>query len=415
MEPARRALRVAVAAASEARGQEWMRKAPVGVGSARRLAIPVREPRGQWRAFHGSTRVLSAQRDYYEVLGVSRQADAKELKAKFRQLAKKYHPDSNKDPDATSKFQEINHAYEVLSDPSKRQAYDNFGHDYEQAGMGGGGFGGGGGSPFSGFDFMFNGGRSRGGGAQEGADVQLQLNLNFMEAVQGCTKTVSFRADVSCGDCGGSGVKAGEAKSTATCSACNGQGGRMESLGGIFQVPVPCTVCNGSGETIVNKCPTCSGRGIETKIRSASLNIPAGVDSGMVLSQRGDGNAAPQGGRPGDLIVEINVARDSYFKRDGMNVHTMVPISLSQAVLGDKLGIRTLDGEVELKVPSGVANGEVRRLRNKGLPDVNMRSRKGDQFVTFKVCMPTSLTDRQREIMKEFDEIEKNKTAKSSS
>ncbi|GBG31703.1 DnaJ protein-like [Hondaea fermentalgiana] len=417
---------LAQSGARRAAGAEARSAARSGAGS-RPLASTLQFSGGSatatnsWRrGFHGSSRLLN--KDYYEVLGVGRDADEKTLKKRYRELAKKYHPDSSSEEDATARFQEITQAYEVLSNPEKRQAYDNFGPNFENMGGGGGGGGfggfGGGGGGFGGFEDFFSGGFSQQGGGRAantaGEDLGIRVNLTFDEAVRGTTKTVNYLADIKCSSCSGSGAKEGESPDYKTCSACNGQGVRMSLVGGFIQVPTACEVCQGAGRTIKNKCSTCSGSGVEKDQRQTmELDIPAGVDNGMTMTRAGLGSAGVRGGRPGNLVIEFGVLPDKYFRRRGADVYTDCTISLAQAVLGGKVPVRTLDGEIDLKVATGVNNGETHRLRNKGISQVNRPGARGDHFVKIEVEMPTELTDRQRELMKEFQEEEEAKKQKS--
>jgi len=373
------------------------------------------------RMFHGTSTSLMSKRDYYEVLGVDRSVDEKELKKKYRQLAKKYHPDQSTEEGATEKFQEITHAYETLSDPEKRQAYDTFGPDYEQAGMGGaggGGFGGFGGFEGSGFEDFFGGFGQGGGGfgqrqqqdVTRGSDLRVGLNLTFREAAKGCKKTINYRADGECSTCDGSGAKKGEKPDFVTCSECNGQGVTHQLVGGFIQVPTMCAKCHGRGKSIKNACGTCYGSGVEQDVlKTVTIDVPAGVDNGMTMSQRDAGNSGFLGGPAGSLQLEIMVAPDQYFERSGLNVHTKAKLSLVDAILGCTFPVQTLDGEVDLKLTPGVKNGDIRRLRGRGIEHVQQPGAKGDQLVTFSVQMPSSLTDRQKEIIKEFGEIEMDK------
>jgi len=391
-------------------------------GSQRNAPVPLFRNVGE-RGFRATrVRMFSAQKDFYEILGVSRNDDEKTLKRRYRELAKKFHPDSNKEQDATAKFQEITRAYETLSDPEKRRAYDMFGPDYENmsaGGGGGGGEGGGGGfQGFQGFDFsdLFGGafgegqGRRRAQVVNTGDDIRVRMNLTFEEAVRGTRRTIPYRADGKCRTCNGNGAKNGETTEMETCKVCNGQGVRLQEIGNFMQIPTACNVCMGTGRRIKNRCSTCNGSGVEENIQtSVEINVPAGVDNGMNMAQPGAGGAGKLGGPPGDLVIEFAVLPDPYYTRQDRNVFTTCNVPLADAVLGGKIGIRTLDGQVDLKIPAGVGSGERRRLRGRGIEDVNRVRGRGDHIVTFKVQMPTSLTDRQKELMNEFDEEEKKK------
>lgn len=315
-----------------------------GFGRAAAAAGPVLEARtyGEVRPFHATRAHLESKRDYYEVLGVQRGADKAEIKKNYYKLAKTMHPDVNKDdPDAASKFAELQEAYEVLSDEEKRAGYDQFGH----AAGGQNPFGGhGGGNPFGGQgvnpeDLFRNFSDIFGGGAQQrnpnapqrGSDVQTVLRLNFMDAVNGCKKDVTFRHAKECGTCNGTGAKPGTGRST--CSVCGGSGQRTISRG-FFQMRIPCDACDGLGTRIESPCVTCGGNGRTTESKTVSVTIPAGVDTGVNMRLAHQGDDGVRGGPAGHLFVEIEVSRDTFFKRDGADVHTEIPIRFSQAALG---------------------------------------------------------------------------------
>ena len=365
-------------------------------------------PGTQKSAFHSTA--TRAERDYYEVLGVSRNADAKEIKKAYYAMAKKMHPDVNKDdPKATEKFAEVQAAYEVLSDKEKRAGYDQFGH----AGAGGNPFGGGG-NPFGGqrpedifrgFNDIF-GQQSRGGAGaqmrnapQRGGDVQTTLRLDFFEAVNGTKKDVTFRQAVVCDNCKGSGAKPGTDPST--CSRCHGVGTIYVSRG-FFQMQMPCDQCNGEGTIIADKCNPCRGEGRVTRLKTLEVSIPKGVDTGINMRLNGQGDEGIRGGSRGNLYVEIEVERHPFFERDGADVHTEVNLRLAQAALGGTVPLKTLRGEVDLKLKAGTQPGDRVVLRGRGIQRLNGGER-GNQFVHFNVQVPKSLTEEQRELLIAFD------------
>ena len=303
------------------------------------------------RSFHATSKALEAQRDYYEVLGVSREADKNEMKKQYYKLAKKYHPDANKDdPKAAQKFAEANDAWEVLGDEEKRNKYDTFGH----AGVDGNGFDPSGASGFGGFEDVFSsffGGQQqqqgRRGGATRGSDLQMNVRLSFMEAVKGTTRDLHVVTNVECKPCKGSGAKPGT--SASTCGQCNGSGAEVHQQG-FFAVERPCRRCHGAGTTIKSPCKSCGGKGNVKKPREVEVKIPEGVDTGMNLRLSNQGEAGTRGGPAGHLYVNIEVMSDPFFKRDGTDILIDVPISISQAILGGTVVIPTLTGEVDLKV-----------------------------------------------------------------
>lgn len=308
----------------------------------------------QTHAFHSTPVSQQSKRDYYDILGVSRDADKNEIKKKYYQLAKKYHPDTNKDdPDAAKKFAEATEAWEVLGTDEKRQKYDTFGH----AGVDeNGGFGGGGGAGFHDFNDIFGdfasmfgdqGGRRRANQPQRGADIQVNITLSFMEAVNGTTRDLNLTANEECEPCKGSGAKPGTKK--RTCQTCGGSGVEIMQQG-FFAVETPCRRCRGEGSIIDSPCTTCRGKGTVKKPRTVEVKIPEGVDQGMNLRLAHQGEPGTKGGPSGHLYVGINVQPDPFFKRRKTDVHVDVPISVAQAVLGGAVVVPTLTGEVEMKV-----------------------------------------------------------------
>ncbi len=348
-----------------------------------------------------------AKRDYYEVLGVSRDASPDEIKKAYRKLARQYHPDANADNKETAeaKFKEIAEAYAVLSEPEKRAAYDQFGHAGTD-GQGFGGFGGFNGTDFGGlgdiFDMFFGGmGRQR-SGPQKGSDLRLNLEISFKEAAFGMERDIQVpRTDV-CDTCAGSGAAPGS--SPKTCSACHGSGqvqyAQNTPFGRIVQSRT-CEQCRGAGKIIERPCPTCRGAGQVRKTKTLHVKIPAGVDDGSRLRLSGEGEAGVRGGPHGDLYVYIVVRPHKLFVRDGNDVMCDMEISFAQAALGDAIEVPTLDGTASLKVPEGTQAGTVFRIKGKGIPFLNGSGR-GDQHVRVKVVTPTKLTDKQKELLREF-------------
>lgn len=363
---------------------------------------------------------MADKRDYYEVLGISKTATADEIKSAYRKLAKKYHPDLNPgDKAAEEKFKEIGEAYEILSDADKRARYDQFGHAGVDPnyGAGAGGYSGG----FGGVDlndlfgdlgdlFGMGGGRRRANpnAPRRGGDIRVSLALSFMEAVHGCTKTVSvYRQDV-CAECGGSGAAKGT--SPDTCPDCHGSGYvtvQQRTPFGVMQSSQPCTRCGGKGKIIKSPCPKCHGSGKTSSAKRVEVNIPAGIDDDQSLRLQGLGDAGVNGGPSGDLIVIVTVRPDAMFERDRFDVHVTVPITYSQAVLGAEIEVPTIDGKVRYDVPEGTQSGTMFRLRGKGIQYVRGRGR-GDQYVQVVVEIPKKLTKAQREALKKFEETLKD-------
>ncbi|OUP56684.1 molecular chaperone DnaJ [Butyricicoccus pullicaecorum] len=360
---------------------------------------------------------MADKRDYYEVLGVSKGASDDEIKKAHRKLAKKYHPDLNRDnPEAAEKFKELNEAYEVLSDKDKRAKYDQFGFAGVDPnyGAGQGGFGGG----FGGFDMgdlgdifgsFFGGGfggsssRSRRNAPQRGETLQQRIMLSFEEAAFGCEKEITINRTESCDECGGTGAEKGT--SVETCSNCHGSGVVMQTQRtplGMFQTQGACPNCRGTGKIIRKPCKKCGGTGKMRKSRTLKVKIPAGIDDGQSIQLRGQGNAGLNGGPSGDVIVTISIRPHPLFTRDGNNVICEIPISFPQAALGDTLQVPTIDGKVEYTIPEGTQTGTVFRLRGKGIQNVNGRGR-GDQYVRVNIEVPTHLTDHQKHLLRDFE------------
>lgn len=346
-----------------------------------------------------------AKRDYYEVLGISKSATDNDIKSAFRKLARQYHPDVNKEPDAEDRFKEINEAYAVLSDQEKRDAYNRYGHagvenaggvpnwntaDFsdifdELFGFGFGGFGRGG------------GGRSR-NAPRRGADLQHRIHLTFEEAVFGVEKEIQVTRDEACETCNGSGAKPGT--TPTRCSTCNGQGevrqSRQTILGSMVQV-TPCPACKGQGEVVTTPCPTCHGNGKVRKTRKKVVNIPAGVDTGTQIRMSGEGQLGINNGPPGNLYLVIQVRPHKYFRRRDDDILLDLNINIAQATLGDEVKVPTVDGDTFLKIPSGTQPGKVIRMRGKGIHHLRSNGR-GDQLVIVNIDVPQSLTDEQRDL-----------------
>jgi len=348
-----------------------------------------------------------AKRDYYEVLGVSKSASADEIKKAYRRLAMKHHPDRNEDDSGSSEkmFKEAKEAYEVLKEPEKKAAYDQFGHDGLRGGRGGpGGFGGaeGFGDIFGDvFGDIFGGGRRGGGGPQvfRGADLGYELKLDLEKAVAGDTVEIDVPTQVGCETCNGSGAKKGT--SPETCSTCGGAG-QVRMQQGFFSVQQTCPSCKGAGTTISDPCGDCHGRGRKRKTRTLSVKVPAGVDDGDRIRLSGEGEAGRNGGPAGDLYVEIRVNKHKIFERDGANLACEIPISFAAATLGGEVELPTLDGHVSLKVPAGTQSGKVFRLRGKGVTTVR-DPRQGDLFAQVAVETPINLTSEQQDLLEKFD------------
>ncbi|MBN6186208.1 molecular chaperone DnaJ [Aneurinibacillus sp. BA2021] len=342
-----------------------------------------------------------SKRDYYEVLGLERSASEDEIKKAYRKLARKYHPDVNKEPDAEAKFKEVKEAYDVLSDAQKRASYDRFGH----AGADQGGFGGG--ADFGGFgdifDMFFGGGGRRNPNApRQGDDLQYTMQIDFKEAVFGKETDIEIPKEATCSKCDGSGAEPGS--KVETCHTCGGAGQQEvvqnTPFGRVVNRRV-CPTCKGSGQFISVKCSKCHGSGKEKIRRKIHIKIPAGVDDGARMRISGEGELGVNGGPPGDLYVVFRVKPHEFFERDGNDIYCKVPITFAQAALGDEVEVPTIDGKVKLKVPAGTQTGTKFRLRGHGVPYLN-RSGKGDQHVKVVVVTPTKLNDRQKELLREL-------------
>ncbi|KAL8459533.1 hypothetical protein ACS0TY_036868 [Phlomoides rotata] len=365
----------------------------------------------------GARLVVRASKDYYSVLGVSRNANKSEIKSAYRKLARSYHPDVNKEPGAEQKFKDISNAYEVLSDDEKRSIYDKYGEDgLKGAGMGMGDFG----NAFDIFESLFEGMGGMGGSggmggrgsrnrATEGEDQVYNLVLNFKEAVFGVEKEIEITRLESCSTCDGSGAKPGSTPSK--CNTCGGQGQVISSARtplGVFQQVMTCSTCGGSGE-ISTPCSTCGGDGRSRKSKRISLKVPAGVDSGSRLRVRSEGNAGRRGGPPGDLFVMIDVRPDPVLKRDDTNILYMCKVSYIDAILGTTMKVPTVDGMVDLKIPAGTQPGTTLVMAKKGVPLLNKRNMRGDQLVKVQVEIPKRVSGEEKKLIEELANLKKEK------
>jgi molecular chaperone DnaJ len=358
-----------------------------------------------------------SKRDYYEVLGLAKNASGEEIKKAYRKLAVQHHPDKNPgDASAEAKFKELSEAYEVLSDEKKRQAYNQFGHAGVGAGAAGfGGFGGGGDFDGSSINDIFGdifgdlfgaATGQRGGGARRrrgrpGADLETSVDISFEDAYRGAEKVISVSRRVNCDTCSGSGAKPGT--EPETCKQCHGRG-EVTFQQGFFAVSRPCTTCQGTGRVIPNPCTTCRGAGKIKKTSQISITIPAGVDSGQRLKLTGEGEAGEGGAHSGDLYVHIRVLEHDFFHRDGAEVLCDIPISFVQATLGTEIEVPTLDGRVKMKIPAGTQSQKIFRLKSKGLPKLGGYG-KGDQLCRVIVEVPSKLSKEQVEVLKRFEEL----------
>lgn len=366
------------------------------------------------------------KRDYYEVLGVGKNATDDEIKKAYRKLAKKYHPDLNPgDKVAEEKFKEANEAYEVLSDSQKKARYDQYGHAGVDPnfGAGGGGFGGFGGGFGGDFDLgdilgsMFGGGFGGFGSSRQqnpnaprkGTTVQTSVTISFEEAAKGCKKKVNIKRIDTCPECGGSGAAKGT--QPETCKTCSGRGQvnvQQRTPFGTISTSRPCSDCGGKGKIIKNPCPHCRGTGFISKNETVEIDIPAGIDDRQALNVRGGGNKGVNGGPTGDLRVNVNVRPHPFFERDGFDVWCDFTVTFAQAALGDTLYVPTLDGKVKYELPAGTQPGEVFRFRNRGIQQLGSRGR-GDQFVRIIVDVPKGLNSKQKEMLRQFNDSLSNK------
>lgn len=361
-----------------------------------------------------------AKEDYYELLGVTKSATADELKKAYRKKAVQYHPDKNPgNAEAEEMFKKVSEAYDILSDADKRAAYDRYGHAAFQGGMGGGGgprgggggfhdpfdifrevFGQGGGGGGGIFDEMFGGGGGR-DGSRDGADLRYDLEITLEEAARGAQKEISFRKNVSCERCDGSGAEPGSKR--VTCPTCRGAG-QVRRSGGIITFTQTCPTCGGAGQKIEKPCSACHGEGRMPKTTKLNVRIPAGVDTGSRLRSAGNGEAGLAGGQTGDLYIVLTVREHELFERHGDDLFCEIPIKFTLATLGGTIEVPTLFGKASLKIPSGTQSGTTFRLRDKGMPSLR-GSRQGDQLVRVHVEVPTSISSEQRKLLEEFAKV----------
>lgn len=361
-----------------------------------------------------------SKRDYYDILGVAKNASADEIKKAYRKLAMQFHPDRNPgNKEAEAKFKEATEAYEVLKDDQKKSAYDQHGHDaFGQ----GGGHGGGGGHGFDGFDFndIFSnfsdifgnagGGQSkRRSAAQSGSDVRYNLEISLEEAFGGVTEKINFTIPSTCDSCHGTGAANGE--KPVTCSSCNGHG-KVRAQQGFFIVERTCTSCGGTGQTIKNPCKTCKGEGRVNKGKTLSVKIPAGVEDGNRIRLSGEGEAGQRGAKAGDLYVYISIRKHQFFSRKGDNIHFEVPIRFTTAALGGAVEIPTIDGaKAKLQIPEGSQNGDSLRLKTKGMSVINSGGRRGDMYVSLNIETPVKLSKEERDLMQKLDVLMASKAS----
>ncbi len=359
---------------------------------------------------------MAEKRDYYEVLGVSKSATDAEIKSAFRKKAKEFHPDLNKDnPDAAEKFKEAQEAYTVLSDENKRKMYDQYGHAGVSGSSAGGGFGGFGGFDASDFDFgdifdnIFGGGFSSFGGgssrnrATRGSDVLMRVNIDFNEAVFGCSKDINLDVVEECDECHGEGGFDSE-----TCSRCHGSGtitSEQHTILGSFVSKTTCPDCNGCGKSYKRKCSACNGKGKIKKNKTITVNVPSGIDNGDRLRVSGKGSAGANGGPNGDLYLEFLVSEHEYFIREGDDIYLEVPITITEAILGCKKAIPTLYGNIKLTIPAGTDSGDKQRIKGKGIDNKNNRN-KGNMYVIMKVITPKKLSRDQKKLIDSLDKTD---------
>lgn len=349
-----------------------------------------------------------SKRDFYEVLGLDKNASQDDIKKAYRKLARQYHPDVNKAADAEAKFKEVKEAYDVLSDSQKKASYDRFGHADPNQGFGQG-FGGAG-ADFGGFgdifDMFFGGGNRRNpNGPRQGADLQYTMTIEFTEAVFGKETEIRIPKEEECDTCLGSGAKPGT--KPETCHVCHGSGQQEQIQNTPFGRVVNrrvCMSCSGTGKVIKEKCPSCRGKGKIEKTKTIPIRIPAGVDHGMQVRVPGQGEPGVNGGPPGDLYIVLRVKPHDFFERDEQDIYCEMPITFVQAALGDEIEVPTLNGRVKLKIPAGTQTGTSFRLRGKGVPSVR-GNMPGDQHVVVKIHTPKKLSDKQKELLRQFAEL----------
>ncbi len=349
---------------------------------------------------------MAEKRDYYEVLGLTKGASADDIKKAYRSLAKKYHPDVSQEKDAEAKFKEVQEAYDTLNDPNKKAQYDQFGHQSQQ-GDPFGGFGGGG---FGGFDDIINsffgGGRTQRREKNEGDDINMRMTIDFMEAVLGTKKAVDVEITEDCRHCHGSGAES--SKDIHTCTRCHGSGYinvDQRTMFGTMRTQQPCPTCGGKGQTIDNKCHVCSGQGRVRNKKHVDVKIPAGVDNEMTLRVPGYGHGGKNNAEAGDLYITFRVRAHKMFKRNGTDIILDIPVTFTQAALGDKIEVPTIYGNVELTIPSGIQSGTSLRLKDKGTSDVRT-GKKGDQYVNVVIETPKNLSSEEKKLFEQLKNLE---------
>jgi molecular chaperone DnaJ len=361
-----------------------------------------------------------AKRDYYEILGVARSASEADLKAAYRKQAMKYHPDRNpNDKSAEDKFKEANEAYEILRDPQKKAAYDQYGHAaFEQQGSGGGGFGGGadfGMNMGDLFEELFGGGgrgRKQQGGRERGADLRYNMEITLEEAYNGKAAQIKIPSTITCEGCSGSGAKAGS--KPVNCKTCGGAG-QIRASQGFFSVQRTCPTCMGRGQMIENPCDKCAGNGRQNKERTLSVNIPQGVEDGTRIRLTSEGEAGFRGGPAGDLYIFLSMKPHPFFQREGADLYCRIPVSMVTATLGGTFDAPAIDGgKVQVKVPEGTGSGKRFRLSGKGMPVLRSKNH-GDMYVQVDVETPRNLTKRQKELLQEFEKESSKETSPESS
>mmetsp|Transcript_13496 Transcript_13496/g.19750 ORF Transcript_13496/g.19750 Transcript_13496/m.19750 type:complete len:446 (-) Transcript_13496:54-1391(-) len=429
------ALTVLLTTASAFTGTTTVRKSALSSSSLESRGNGFVKPRFSSTRLHMSSRRGATNRDFYAILGVSRSADAKEIKSAYRQLAKKYHPDANPGQDTTEKFQEINRAYEVLNDTDLKKKYDMYG----EAGIGtSAASDGAAGSPFGGpggfgqevdlsdiFDSFFGGGMGGGmggGGRRGGArtrgpiagdDLRFDLEIDFKTAVFGGEEKVRIRHLETCGTCTGSGVKPGS--KVSTCTTCNGAGVTMQVTRtplGNFQTQQTCPACRGTGQRVEEYCGTCSGQGRVQKTKQIKVTVPPGVEDGNKLRVRSEGDSGPNGGPAGDLYIFLRVKEDRNFRREGPEIYSDASISYVDAILGASIKCPVVDGEVTIKVPPGTQPGQVMRLKGNGAPRLGNPDSRGDHYVTMNIDIPTDLSKEEKELVEQLRELREKKKGK---
>ena len=356
-----------------------------------------------------------AKRDFYETLGVGRDASTEDIRKAYKKKVRELHPDQNRDdPQAEARFKEVNEAYEILKDPERKAAYDQFGHAAFEGGMGPGGGGGPGAGAQGDFhsafsdvfedlfgDFMGGGGRGRRSGVQRGADLRYNLRVSLEDAYVGKSETISVPGSVQCEACKGSGAEGGA--QPQTCPTCSGHG-KVRAQQGFFTIERTCPTCQGRGKIVKNPCRVCHGQGRVRKERSLNVDVPAGVDTGTRIRLAGEGEAGPRGGPPGDLYIFVEIEDHPIFERDRLDLYCRIPVPMTTAALGGELEAPTIDGgRTRVKVPSGVQTGKRLRLRGKGMPALQRPGQVGDLYIELVVETPVNLTSRQKELLREFE------------